>query len=104
MLRRSAVFLSLVLVNACGASREVEPAPGPRNSISTPGQLTFDGVKALTDVSCKRCHASDAFLKTEAAWRASRAKGRLSSREMPPASTNEAKGLSEANRSLLINF
>ena len=104
MLRPTAVYLSLLLLSACGASREVEAPAPPRSSSPNTGALTWDGVKTITDVSCKRCHTADAFLKTETAWRASRAKGRLSSREMPPASTVEAKGLTDANRNLLINF
>lgn len=109
MLLRSALTTSIiyVLLGGCGTSREVDPktpnspAPGPSPS---PGGSDFSEVTEITDGSCKRCHSTSQFLKSEAAWDASEAKERLTARTMPPAGTNEAKNLSDADRAFLIAF
>jgi len=99
------LLVGFTLLQGCGSQREVEPKapiPGPGNE--QPGGSQFSQVQAVTTQYCLRCHGTSQFLKTEKAWDASEAQARLTARSMPPAGTNEAKSLSDADRSFLISF
>lgn len=101
----SKVLIAMTLWG-CGSSREVDPkAPVPQGPVDPgkPGH-DFSQVTAITSQYCLRCHSTSGFLKSEAQWDASEAKARLTARSMPPAGTNEAKNLSDADRSFLISF
>lgn len=100
-----AVLVGFTLFMGCGSQREVEPtAPIPGGNLPAPGGDQFAQVQAVTTQYCLRCHGTSQFLKTEKAWDASEAKARLTARSMPPAGTNEAKSLSDTDRSFLISF
>ncbi len=108
------LMVLLLLGAACGAEREV-PAPGgsaspparpaPGGDLGEGAAESFADIKAdIIDVSCKRCHTASAFIKTEPAWLASSAATRVASKNMPPASSPEARSLSAADRQRLVNF
>lgn len=91
----------------CGSERQIEPktpVPQPTTKPGPGGEITFAEVQAVTDASCKRCHSTSQFLKSEAAWRASEAKARVSAGSMPPPSTPEARNISADDKATLINF
>ncbi len=90
----------------CGSQREVEPkAPIPQpTGQPNPGSTSFADVQKITTDYCLRCHTTSQFLKSEAGWRGSAAKERLSNNSMPPAGTPEARNLSQADRNKLIAF
>lgn len=100
------ICVTLIFVSCGAPQREVEipSTPVPVPTPTPGGQVSFADVQAVTKVSCLRCHASDGFLKTEAAWRGSPAKTRLTNNSMPPPGTAEARGLSGELRSFLITF
>jgi len=109
MRRLSILITSLIFLWGCGSEREIEPKVPVPVPTQTPnpnpgGGTTFADVQAITQTSCVRCHASDGFLKTEAGWRGSAAKTRVSNSSMPPAGTAEARGLSAADRAKLAGF
>lgn len=96
------VFLLFLPVYGCGSSPRDEPAanfPPP-----PPPSKAFGQVTALTNQFCLKCHLSSGFLKTENQWRASDARSRLTARTMPQVGSNEAKILSDKDRSFLISF
>jgi uncharacterized membrane protein len=88
----------------CGSQRELEPKTPIPESPGQPSGKDFAQVTAITNQYCLRCHSTSPFLKSEAAWDASEAKARLTARSMPPGGTNEAKNLSDKDRSFLISF
>lgn len=103
--------LSFFIAVGCGApEREVTPKPSFPAPIPSPapdpgGQdISFAEVQPIIQASCARCHASDGFIKSEAAWRGSAARTRTANSSMPPPGTAEARGLSAADRQKLVSF
>lgn len=95
------------LLSACGSERQVEPKVPPvqKPPVEIPkGEIKFADVQAITDVSCKRCHVSDQFLKNETSWRGSVAKTRVGNNSMPPPGTAEARNITAADRAILTSF
>ena len=99
----------LLTVWGCGSQREVEPkAPVPVPTVQpTPGpggQTSFADVQAITKDYCLRCHSTAPFLQSEAGWKGSQAKTRVSNQSMPPPGTAEARNLSATDRQKLVSF
>jgi hypothetical protein len=107
-MRLTVYFLLIIFLWGCGSQREVEPkAPVPQPQptvIPQPGQKSFADIQAITSASCLRCHTASQFLKSEAAWRGSEAKNRVSNNSMPPPGTPEARNLTPADRATLVSF
>lgn len=66
------------------------PAPTPPGPSPTPGPGGDDGAalwakaQPIIAKNCASCHASEAFIKSLAGWRASEAKEEVASGAMPP--------------------
>jgi hypothetical protein len=102
MFKLSASFILIIACYSCGSSQKDEPAANFPPPI--PPSKAFGQVTALTNQFCLKCHLNSGFLKTENQWRASDARARLTARTMPQVGSNEAKVLSDKDRSFLISF
>ncbi len=108
-------FIVASLVSGCGSEREiVQQAPSGNQAPAAPQDLdpesegkpalNFSEVSAIMKISCARCHSSARFISNEAAFLSSQAQSRASSLNMPPPSSQEARGLSAADRQKIVLF
>lgn len=106
-------LIAVLLFFGCGSEREITPkgdfggppaAPNPEPVEPGAPAPDFASIQPILQRACLRCHTGEAFLTNEAAWRASSAKQRVTSLNMPQPGSNEARTLSGADRAKLVAF
>ena len=107
------VLLFCLFLSSCGSEREVvsqqpqtaQPVPQqPDPGLKPGGGSSFSEVAAIMKVSCARCHTKDQFISNEQAFNSSNAQTRVSNLSMPPPSSQEARGITAAERQKIVSF
>lgn len=82
------------------------PTVGPSPTQPPSGTDAFEAVKPIIAGTCAQagCHNGAAFIATGAAFKASKAKVRLSNKSMPPPGAPQASKFTEADRAALLKY